>query len=148
MCLRYKVKSTKRYIKRFKRSETVTVWKGLKLVEGNLCSPYFSSTIWKPGNITGKIRSYDYNRNPINNGDAITSGSIHVWKNKYFAEKWLKNFLENQSVYQKYPVVLVKMTAKISDLVGVGSQDNEYDGAVAFKKVFLSTEDYNSAFRT
>lgn len=142
MCCYGKLKLTQDFLKKNRRRKTIEVYKLVQkydvrtysytFVRTRLNGIYRSSFEYKPGIIKSRTE-----KKIITKDEEIKNG-IHVWLSFSSA----KGHQRQTACGYK----IIKLTADVSDLIGVGLFDSERrkDNAV-FKKVYLSQREYDKA---
>lgn len=125
MCAWVDLDKTKAFLKKAKGQKIVTVYKYLRIIDGELSSPFYTKTKWKPGVIKSNSRA----KLQTTHNKAIHKG-IHVLLNKKTA------------MYHKDDdEVVVKLTAQVKDLICVGGSD------AVFRNVTLSKAEYDKVMK-
>lgn len=124
MCAYVNLAATNAFVKKHKKNKTVTVYKYLTIEDGVLRSP-FRYNKWLPG----VIKSNSKAKLQIMKGREINRG-IHVYLNRKDAE-------DNAD-----GDIVVKLTAKIEDLICLGILDE-----AVFRSVTFSKAEYNRIMR-
>lgn len=139
MCCCGSLNLTKKFLRKYKGLRSIEVY---KLVEKNRRNNTLNGLYYGTGYKQGLIESTSERDSPIECNTAIYHG-IHVLLSLKSAKKHLElNMIHNQGS----DIKVVKMTAKISDLICVGTFDGgmENDNAV-FRSVFFTKKEYDKA---